>query len=59
MIKNRFLQDKFNSCHRSRKTTALPMNTEKENTTAENKIVVYQVLPVYSEIKIPIISLDN
>ena len=25
------------------KTTALPMNTEKENTTAENKIVVYQV----------------
>jgi hypothetical protein len=25
------------------RTTALPMNTEKENTTAENKIVVYQV----------------
>jgi hypothetical protein len=43
MIKNRFLlQDKFNSCHRSQET-ALPMNTEKENTTAENKIVVYQV----------------
>jgi hypothetical protein len=32
------------------------MNVEKENTTAENKIVVYQVLPVYLEIKIQIIS---
>jgi hypothetical protein len=32
------------------------MNTEKENTTAENKIVVYQVFTRLFGNKIPIIS---